>query len=148
MADQQNQVIPHEPGMAAGGETTPPTYTRREVALRRALFYGGVVLWVVILLVPLSVMVLAIVGEYRFNLPGNAPHREMRVWMVMEKDERGIAYSRPFVAAREAERIDVQTNVRYLLWEGDEETVSYCQTYTRQTSTEPWALAGSSEGAC
>jgi len=148
MSDQSNQVVPREPGASSMSENTPVTYSRREVIVKRALFYGGVLLWVVILLIPLSVMLLAIRGEFRFDLPGDAPNREMRVWMVMEKDQRGIAYSRPFVVDRDTEEIAVQTNVRYMLWEGDSETVSYCQSYTREGAAASWAMAGSTEGAC
>jgi hypothetical protein len=148
MSDQSNQVIPQEPGASSAGDTATRTYTRREIMVKRGLFYGGVLLWVVILLIPLSVMVLAIRGEFRFNLPGNAPNREMRVWMVMEKDERGIAYSRPFVASREDLSIDVQTDVRYLLWEGEGEAISYCQSYNRESEAAGWELAGSTEGVC
>jgi hypothetical protein len=149
MSDQPNQVTLHEPvASSASTEAVARTYTRRELAVKRGLFYGGVLLWVVILLIPLSVMLLAIRGEFRFNLPGDLPNREVRVWMIMEKDERGIVYSRPFVADRNTDAIVMQTNVRYMLWEGESEVVSYCQTYTRAGGAESWQMEESLEGSC
>ena len=148
MPEQRNAVVAHPPGGNPGDDSVTQTYSRRELIMKRVLFYAGVLLWVVILMIPLSVMVLAMRGEFRFNLPGNAPNREMRIWMVMEKDNRGIAYSRPFVASRGDDVLAVQTDVRYLLWEGEGEAISYCQTYTREDANASWSMAESLEGAC
>jgi hypothetical protein len=124
------------------------TYSRGEVRRKRILFWLGIAGWVVVLMIPFSLVMLAVMGEFSFPVLGNFPDNRARVWMVMERDERGVAYSVPSVAAREETSLAVQTNVRYLLWEGENEALQYCQTYTRESSADAWALAGSSEGAC
>ncbi len=124
------------------------TYTLREVRVRRALFWGGIVLWVVILLIPFLFVVLALRGGVAFGLLGDFPENEFRIWMVMEPRERGIAYSSPTITAKDDTQLEVETRVNYLLWEGDNEALAYCYTYTRDDAESDWALAGVSEQAC
>ncbi|MEL6272306.1 MAG: hypothetical protein AAFV33_25545 [Chloroflexota bacterium] len=120
-------------------------WTRREVMIRRFWFWVGIIAWIVTLLIPFFLVVLAMRGQVEVNLPGDVPEN-LRVWMVMEKDERGVAYSLPTVAERSDEELQVQTNVRYLLWEGENESLAYCSTYSRVEGD--WQLAGVSEVAC
>ncbi|MEM6285460.1 MAG: hypothetical protein AAF787_24935 [Chloroflexota bacterium] len=120
-------------------------WTRREVMIRRFWFWVGIIAWVIILLVPFLLVVLAMRGNVEVNLPGDVPEN-LRVWMVMEKDQRGVAFSLPTVAERTDEELQVQTNVRYLLWEGANEALAYCSTYSRVDDS--WSLAGVSEVAC
>lgn len=125
-----------------------PTYSRQEVRRKRILFWVGITVWVLLLMIPFSFVMLAFVGEFSFVVPGNFPDNRARVWMVMEKDERGVAYSVPSVAARQDTSLQVQTNVRYLLWEGENEALQYCQTYTRDDTSAAWVFESSNEGTC
>ncbi len=124
------------------------TYTLREVRMRRALFWGGIVLWVVILMIPFLFVVLALRGEVSFGLAGDFPDNELRIWMVMEPRERGIGYSSPVVIAEDDTTLQVETRVRYLLWEGDNEALAYCYTYTRDSADDSWGLAGVTQVGC
>ncbi len=129
-------------------EEQPRLYTRREVRRRRVLFWLGIAAWVVVLLIPFFIVMLAVRGEFSVTLPGEAPDNQLRVWMVMEPRERGIAYSAPTVAAQDALELQVQTNVRYLLWEGENEALSYCTIYTRESADAEWQFAEGVEGVC
>jgi len=130
----------------AADDSSVRTYTRRELVVRRVVFWGGIVVWVLVLSLPLLVVMLAMRGEITVGVPGDYPDSEVRVWMIMERDQRGVGVSRPVVASRTDSALQVQMNVRYLLWEGESEAARYCVTYTR--AGEGWQMAGTVEGAC
>ena len=135
--------------LAMAGQTDSRTYTRREILIRRILFYGGIALWVLVLMIPFMLLMLSILREITIDLPGSYPESELRVWMVMERDARGIGYSIPQVQANDDDlSLTVQQNIRYLLWEGENERIAYCQTYERESTNALWASVSAVEGAC
>jgi hypothetical protein len=143
MSDNPNTLGRYEPDPLEP-ETT---YTRSQIRNRRILFWLGIFVWVVILMIPLSVFMLSILGEASFSVPGNYPGNEVRIWMVMELDERGIAYSRPSIADRTDDSLSVQTTVRYMLWQGQGEHIQYCQVYERDDG-DRWTTSSNYEGPC
>ncbi|MFZ4812915.1 MAG: hypothetical protein ACOYL5_00165 [Phototrophicaceae bacterium] len=123
-------------------------YTPQEILVRRVLFWLGIGLWVVILLIPFSFVVLAARGEFSIALPGDYPDNDLRVWMIMERDERGLAFSSPAVIEQTPTTLIVETSVGYLLWEGHSEPGNYCMRYNRLNSSDPWRLAETLQTKC
>lgn len=143
----ERQVTPYvEP--KTGPTDAPRTYTRRQVFVRRVLFWLGIVAFVIVASLPLLLVTLSMRGEFTFGVPGDFPENQARVWMVMEPNARGIAYSWPRLAAEGTDLLQVETTVRYLLWEGENEVIRYCQTYTRSSSDDPWSMAEMDSEAC
>lgn len=141
-----SEVTPYvEP---AEEQAAPRTYTRREIFVRRVLFWAGILAFVLVASLPLLMFMLAVRGEITFNAPGDFPDDQVRVWMVMEPDERGVAYSLPGVVTDDGDRLQVETTVRYLLWEGENEVLRYCQTYTRPDSEGAWSMSATESEAC
>ncbi len=133
-----------EGGAQGGSETV------LSARLKRLGMYAAVAGWVLVLMIPLFFVVLAIFGEFRFSKPGDVPDHHLRLWMVMEIDERGIGMSNTSVKDREDDALQVQTRVRYFLWEGEgaDEGTTYCTDYIRESADAPWQTAGVVEGAC
>lgn len=129
-------------------ETSPRVYTTRELVLRRVLFYAGIAVWVVILSIPFFFVVLGMRGEMSIPLAGDFPENRLRIWMVMEPYERGIGYSLPRVAERSDVELHVETQVSYLMWEGEGENAVYCQQYTQDSDSATWIMADTAEGRC
>lgn len=142
-----NDVTEHEP-QSQDNElpSAGVQYTQREIITKRIMFVLGIVVWVLILSIPLILVSLSIVGEFSFQLPGDYPDNRLRVWMVMEPRERGFAYSLPLVIEQSEDKLTVETNVRYMLWEGEGEHVIYCQRYN--LVNEAWSMSGQTEGEC
>jgi len=148
VTDNQTGIVEAGQGTSTDREHSPRVYTHREIFVRRVLFYGGIVGWVLLLMIPFSVFMLSIMGEFTFNLPGDYPESELRIWMVMEQDERGIAYSYGRVSDRSESSLAVQQTVRYVLWEGESEYIQFCQLYSRTGSEDGWTFEVSEEGRC
>jgi len=143
------EVTPYVDAPSAGGPNdTPRIYTRREIFVRRVLFWLGILAFVAVASIPLLLVLLSMMGDFVFDVPGDFPNDEARVWMVMEPRERGVAYSVPGVVERTADTLRVETTVRYLLWEGTNEFIQYCQTYTRADENAAWAAAEMSTNPC
>lgn len=141
MSNHQSPMVEYQP---AGGGNAPQG---RSLA-QRFFFWLGIAFWVVIFCIPFFFVVLAMRGEMSFGLPDDYPDSRLRIWLVMEPRERGIAYSLPRVVERGADNaaLAVQTGVRYLLWEGDEQPIRYCQIYRDVSGV--WVQESQYEGEC
>ena len=108
----------------------------------------GLLVWLVLILSPCLVFTLATQGELVLNL-GSAPSQTARAWLVMEADERGLGLSLPSVQpSADGNALCVQTDVRYLLWQGQTDSVSYCECYRRASADAPWDHVSTVEGVC
>lgn len=131
----------------AVSQPTPPP-PRRRGPLARLGCGLALVLWFLLILSPCMLFLLASRGELTLDL-GGAPGQTARVWLVMEADERGIGWSIPSVQTRADDLVlCVQTDVRYLLWQGQAEPVSYCECYQRTNSGADWTFADTLTGVC
>lgn len=125
-------------------ETSPKP---RRSPLRRAGCIVALVIWFAILLLPCFLVVLAVQQE--ISIPtGGAPDQRLRLWLISEADERGLALSTASVHQQTATEICVQTDVRFLLWAGSAEPLSYCDCYERGGESAEWASTSSSVGQC
>lgn len=106
------------------------------------------VVWFLLVLTPCALGILATQGEITVNL-GSVPGQQLRAWLIMEPDERGIGLSSPATVNTSRENaLCMQTDVRYLLWEGEAESVSYCECYARDSADAAWAFVPSEPTAC
>lgn len=112
--------------------------------LRRPGCVIALVIWFLLLLSPCALIVLASRGEISINT-GSAPEQRIRIWMIQEARERGLGVSTADVFVLDEDNICVQTNVSFLLWEGEAEPTQYCECYVKAntvwqtTSLEPTA---------
>lgn len=127
---------------------TPPPPTRRRGPLGRLGCALGLLVWLVLILSPCLVFTLATQGEITVTV-GGAPGQSARLWLVMEANERGLGLSLPTAqTSAEGDAVCVQTDVRYLLWQGQAESVSYCECYRRAADEAPWDFVTTIEGSC
>jgi hypothetical protein len=139
-------------------EALIPPATKRFRGLRRVGCVAALVLWFGFILLPIFLLALAIKHEITIS-QGCLPAQQIRVWLVMERDQRGIGFSRTstssYSAAASAENdttsadgVCLQTNVRYILWQGQGTASTYCACYSRSDSESEWVLIDSVSGNC
>lgn len=127
--------------------STPPEQPVRRSPLRRAGCLIGLVLWFLLLLAPCGLFYLATQGEIALTL-NESPPQILRVWLVMEAQQRGVGISRPTVFADPVNQtVCIQTDVSFLLWQGQGDNLAstYCDCYAQN---DDWALVNTSEGDC
>lgn len=93
-------------------------------------------LWLVVMLTPCLAMALAARGELSWQ---RGPHTTDRVWLVMERNQRGLGYSAERIVSdqRPADGpVCARTTVRYFLWAGSTagQNTEYCECYTADGS--------------
>lgn len=110
---------------------------KRRSPLRRIGCGVLLVIWFALLLTPCFLITLAVQQEVRIST-GGAPGQELRVWLLMEVDTRGVGVSTGTVKSQTDTNMCVQTDIRYFLWQGSEESVSYCECYQRSSADDVW----------
>ncbi len=112
--------------------------------IRRVGCTLAVIVWFLLLLTPCLVVVLATRGEISIST-GAAPDQQTRIWLVMEARSRGIGLSTASIHPS-ADRICVQTDVRFFLWQGSADPTSYCACYSQDADT--YNFVSTTTGAC
>jgi hypothetical protein len=127
MAEQQEVMV----------ETPQP---KRRSRARRVGCAFVLVIWFALVLSPCLCIILATQGEILVHL-GDVPGNEIRIWLVDEAHERGIGIASPTVSttAQDANAVCVQTNVTFILWEGEGSPTHYCECYTREQQSGDWS---------
>ena len=130
-------------------EQTPEVvYVKQKPSLmRRILRIAGVLVFLIFLITPCFFITLATQGEIVIGL-GSVPGQEMRIWLVMDADQRGIGYSTPSVIAQSDQAVCVQTNVSYALWEGEADAAVFCDCYARADANSAWELTSTNTNVC
>lgn len=112
----------------------------------------AVLLWSLFMLFPMFLFLLAINGEIALwhggNFPENESHPLLQVKLLSEIQTRGLNITASYVAESSETAACVQTDVRYLLWQGRGENISYCDCYTRETAQSTWTPAATTRGVC
>jgi hypothetical protein len=126
----------------------PPAPPRRSL-IRRVGCGIALVLWFTLLLAPCGLIVMATQGEIAIP-QGSLPGQTIRVWLINEADERGLGTASTSIYQPDnLNTICLQTDSRFLLWYGrPEPSVSYCECFTRATSSAEWGFLSVSEGVC
>lgn len=118
-----------------------PTTAPRSLRIGRM---GCVIVWLILFLTPCALVFLATRGEISIGT-GPAPDQRLRIWLVMEAESRGFGIST--ASAHESGNLTcVQTDVRFLLWQGSAEPSSYCDCYALEADS--YTLVSTSSGAC
>ena len=115
--------------------------------LRRPGCVIALVIWFAILLLPCFLIVLAVQQEIVIST-GSAPGQQARLWLISEADARGLGFSSATVYETSETALCVQNDVRFLLWTGDFEPVSYCECYERASAGDEWSFTESINGMC
>jgi hypothetical protein len=115
--------------------------------IRRAGCILALVGWFAILLLPCFLIVLATQQEISITT-GDAPGQQIRLWLISEADERGVALSTASVHQSTQNTICVQTDVRYMLWAGSSEPSTYCDCYERASADASWSFITTTSGVC
>lgn len=127
-------------------EAQPARLTRRN-PIRRIGCWFGLLLWVVLMVSPCLLFVLATQGQITVTL-GGAPGQEARVWLINEARVRGIAISWPSVHNENDTALCVQTDTRFILWAGSGDPATFCECYTRASPNDGWTAGESFSGSC
>lgn len=140
MTDLNPKLAQDDFGMSA----VPPA---RRSAARRIGCGVLVILWFAVLLLPCALVTLAVQGEIVVGRSG-APGELLRVWLIMEPDQRGIGLSTTALSEPASDQVCVQTDTRFLLWQGSQESRVYCECYQRPAGGGEWSFTGMENGVC
>jgi hypothetical protein len=125
-----------------------PPQPKSRSRVRRVGCAVVLVLWFALVLSPCLCIILATQGEILVHL-GDVPGNELRIWLVNEAHERGIGIASPTVStAQDANAVCVQTNVTFILWEGEGSPTHYCECYTQSVQTGDWSQVTSASNEC
>lgn len=110
------------------------------------------VVWFAVLLLPLAMFVLAIQGDITIwhgaGIPDREEHPRFQVRLVMEMDFRGLGLTTTSIERDGEDALCIQSNVRFLLWEGEGDPATFCDCYTRSSSNTEWSLEATTVGHC
>jgi hypothetical protein len=126
-------------------EDAPPP--RRRSGVRRAGCTVAVILWFLLLLTPCFCVVLVSQGD--IILPqGSAPGQEIRIWLIMEAEQRGLGVSSTSVEQTEANALCVESSTRFILWTGRADPLASCVCYERSEADQSWSTVSVVNRAC
>ncbi|HEX2622673.1 MAG TPA: hypothetical protein VHL11_21080 [Phototrophicaceae bacterium] len=125
---------------------------RRQAYIRRAGCGCAVLLWALFLLIPGFLLVLATQGEvvvwHENSVPEPALHPLLQVKLLMEVETRGLNITTSTPVNKPDNLTCMQTEVRFVLWQGNGNNVSYCDCYQREGDKQPWTLISTVSGTC
>jgi hypothetical protein len=128
--------------------TIPEAPARQRRSPLRRLGCGiALVLWFLLLLLPCALFTMATQGQVTIS-QGGLPGQEIRLWLIMEIEQRGFGVSSTSVHGDDANALCLQTNVSYLLWAGREDPNTYCDCYARADADSAWELVSTQPDAC
>lgn len=115
---------------------------------------GCLLVWLPLMLLPLCLFVMAVQGEVALwhgqSFPESAEHPYLQAKLQMDIDTRGLNVTRSYISNSNSAdtAVCVQTNVRFVLWQGSGEPVDYCDCYIRDSAEQPWSFDTRSPGLC
>lgn len=130
--------------------TTPPPPTGMNKPMTRRGCVLGVLAWAVLMALPICALVAAVRGEVGWQ---RGPFTDDRVWIVRSDEgargERpsGLAYASTRITTGRAGQdspVCVTTRVYFWMWQGENESIAYCECYT-PTGEGEYAAAGACE---
>ncbi len=92
--------------------------------LRRLIYLLIIIVWLIIMSFPIFALVLA--SNQQIQL-GSDPNRHLRVFLVDVDEASGIGIE--WARNARSNNTCTKTSVNYILWEGEAESVTFCQCY-------------------
>jgi hypothetical protein len=132
------------------GEVLPPSPPSRFRWFARGGCALLTVVWFLILLLPCFFIVLASQQQITIS-QGGLPDQQIRIWLIMESAQRGLGFSSTATypvkeAGLPTDGVCLQTNVSYILWQGQGEASQYCECYSG--SGDNWTPIKSYSSEC
>ena len=128
---------------------------QRPGLIRRAGCGLLLIFWFCLLLTPCGLFYLAANQEFRLDhreIPQPHAHPWLLISLISEQTDRGIRIERSSLAGATsgANRVCVETSVRFLLWEasGGNQDTRYCDCYQRADTESSWQLEATFSDAC
>lgn len=120
---------------------------RRAGPLRRLGCGLALLLWLGVLLLPCLFFTLATQEQITVRT-GSLPEQELRLWVQMDADNRGMVVSNGSVTRQTDTLLCIETTVNYLLWQGEEVPSQYCTCYERANAAGDWMPADGDSVTC
>lgn len=124
---------------------------KRRSPLQRLGCGMALVLWFTFLLTPCACIFLATQGEIIIpngNVPEPESHPLLQIDLISEIDYRGFRIVTTGLYGDTEDTVCVQSNISYVLWQGEGEPATYCDCYTRPSSDAAWGLTSTEQGGC
>lgn len=147
MVDEQEQIS----STTEQGDVEYVVIQKKRKLWNRIGCWVMVVFWFLVLLIPLGLFILAIEGDItikRGGVPDSHEHPLLQLSLIMESDARGLRVTNTSLHHPSDNDLCVQTNVRFVLWEGEGDSASYCDCYTRPDEDADWVFESYSDSAC
>lgn len=125
---------------------TPQPKTRR-TPLQRLGCVVVLLVWLVMALIPCFAITLATQQEVIIPL-GNAPTQQLRFWLVMNANQRGIGVANPSVMQANENALCVETTYNFHLWMGSAESGVSCDCYQCDAQDSAWRLMTTANSVC
>ncbi len=138
MVESLQKILTSETEAPAEETTTLKTTRAKRTPLWWARHIGcGLLLavWFLLMLSPCVFITVLVQGEFTIQL-SDRPNHQLRIFNVDTDDSRGFGFSIGNIQRETEEEVCVVTQVRYIMWRGENEPVDYCQCYTR--SEQQW----------
>ena len=119
MSEQEPLQIP-QPETGSDTAQTPPPLPRRPGLIRRVGCWVLVVFWFALVMLPCGLLTLATQGQLTLRT-GELEEQEVRVWLIMEADTRGLGISSGAVTRQTETAVCIETTANYVLWAGREQ---------------------------
>lgn len=118
--------------------------------LRRPGCLFGLILWCIVMLLPFAMVILAVESHITWShgkgMPERAEHPRLEIRLLSEIDYRGLSITNSSIKFEDDTNMSVQTNVRFFLWEGEGESVIYCDYY--EYSDDEWIFVTRTSEVC
>ena len=144
LPEHEEEIVPSASEVSV---IAPPRFR----TVRRAGCLVLLVFWFALLLSPCFAIVLATQGQITIS-QGDLPEQEIRIWLIMEDEQRGIGFSSTAAhplpeALGDHSGTCVQTDVHYVLWQGDGQATTYCSCWAKDSAND-WELLATYSFTC
>lgn len=96
--------------------------------LRRLTYFLVILVWLIIVSLPALAFFVAMNEQVQF---GSDPQSHVRIFLLQDQDAQGVGLE----WARRTDGNCARTSLRYWLWEGNADPISYCQCYDEITGS-------------
>lgn len=125
---------------------------KKRTPLQRIGCVGLILLWLFVMMIPVFFFIMATEGDITIahsnDVPDRHQHPRLQISLVSELDFRGFSITNSSLDRIDNVNLCIQTNVRYLLWQGEGDPASFCDCYTRPDADTAWQFEATTLGRC